>query len=69
MAVFKIAALQKSLEESVPSSELDLANKQYTELTEKYRSMLDSNKTLVAHKEASAGFQVIVCRSLQFLSQ
>uniref|UniRef100_A0A667Y9B7 Centrosomal protein 290 n=1 Tax=Myripristis murdjan TaxID=586833 RepID=A0A667Y9B7_9TELE len=33
MAAYKIAALQKALDDSVPSSNLERANKQYTELT------------------------------------
>jgi len=58
MASFKIAALQKALDDSVPSSELELANKQYTELTEKYRDKLESTKSLVAFKEEATGYQV-----------
>lgn len=37
MAIFKIAALQKVIDNSVSLSELELANKQYNELTAKYR--------------------------------
>ncbi len=58
MASFKIASLQKSLDESVPSSELDLQNKKYTELTEKYRDLLDKSNNLVIHSEATSGFEV-----------
>ncbi|XP_014381380.1 centrosomal protein of 290 kDa isoform X2 [Alligator sinensis] len=47
MANFKIAALQKILDSSVPLSELDLANKQYNELTAKYRDMLQKDNLLV----------------------
>jgi hypothetical protein len=71
MASFKIAALQKALDDSVPASELELANKQFAELTEKYRDKLESTKSLVAFKEESSGYQVIfiglnvmVCLSL-----
>ncbi|ELU00323.1 hypothetical protein CAPTEDRAFT_217708, partial [Capitella teleta] len=60
MATFKIAALQKSLEDSVPASDLEAANKQYTELTEKYRDMLERSNTLVARSEESSGFEVEV---------
>ncbi|CAI9583379.1 unnamed protein product, partial [Staurois parvus] len=35
IAAFKMAALQKALDYSVPSSELEMANKQYNELTAK----------------------------------
>uniref|UniRef100_A0A8C3J6Z0 Centrosomal protein 290 n=1 Tax=Calidris pygmaea TaxID=425635 RepID=A0A8C3J6Z0_9CHAR len=47
MASFKIAALQKALDGSVPLSELELANKQYNELTAKYRDMLQKDNLLV----------------------
>ncbi|KAM9293690.1 centrosomal protein of 290 kDa [Morus bassanus] len=47
MASFKIAALQKVLDGSVPLSELELANKQYNELTAKYRDMLQKDNFLV----------------------
>ncbi|KAM9471253.1 centrosomal protein of 290 kDa isoform 2-T3 [Clarias gariepinus] len=47
MAAFKMAALQKVLDDSVPSSELDRANKQYAELTMKYRDLLQKDNRLV----------------------
>lgn len=47
MAAYKIAALQKALDDSVPTSELDRANKQYTELTVKYRNMLQRDSHLI----------------------
>ncbi|NWU51426.1 CE290 protein, partial [Dromas ardeola] len=47
MASFKIAALQKALDGSVPLSELELANKQYNELTAKYRDVLQKDNVLV----------------------
>ncbi|XP_016312183.1 centrosomal protein of 290 kDa isoform X6 [Sinocyclocheilus anshuiensis] len=47
MAVFKMAALQKSLDGSVSASELERANKQYTELTIKYRNLLQKDNHLV----------------------
>ncbi|XP_051498635.1 centrosomal protein of 290 kDa isoform X2 [Apus apus] len=47
MASFKIAALQKVLDGSVPLSELELANKQYNALTAKYRDMLEKDNVLV----------------------
>ncbi|XP_075006769.1 centrosomal protein of 290 kDa isoform X4 [Calonectris borealis] len=47
MATFKIAALQKVLDGSVPLSELELANKQYNALTAKYRDMLQKDNLLV----------------------
>ncbi|CAB1322784.1 unnamed protein product [Coregonus sp. 'balchen'] len=47
MAAYKLAALQKALDDSVPSSELERANKHYTELTVKYRDMLQKDNHLV----------------------
>ncbi|XP_066489245.1 centrosomal protein of 290 kDa isoform X2 [Tiliqua scincoides] len=47
MATFKIAALQKVLDDSVSLTELEVANKQYNELTAKYRDMLQKDNFLV----------------------
>ncbi|XP_075994465.1 centrosomal protein of 290 kDa isoform X2 [Genypterus blacodes] len=47
MAAYKVGALQKALEESVPSPDLERANKQYTELTVKYRDLLQRDSRLV----------------------
>lgn len=47
MATFKIAALQKVIDNSVSLSELELANKQYSELTTKYRDILQKDNMLV----------------------
>ncbi|XP_070363135.1 centrosomal protein of 290 kDa isoform X3 [Equus asinus] len=47
MAMFKIAALQKAIDNSVSLSELELANKQYNELTAKYRDILQKDNMLV----------------------
>nr|XP_033491058.1 centrosomal protein of 290 kDa isoform X2 [Epinephelus lanceolatus] len=47
MAAYKITALQKALDDSVPSSDLEKANKQYTELTVKYRDMLQRDSRLI----------------------
>jgi len=62
MMSFKVCGLQKALEDSVPASQLDIANKQFMELTEKYRNLLESSKSLVAHTEESSGYQVEVKR-------
>jgi centrosomal protein CEP290 len=40
MASFQIDSLQKSLASSVPASDLDEANREYTDLTAKYRDLL-----------------------------
>ena len=45
IATYKIDALQKNLSESIPSSTLDEANRQYTELTMKYRDLLQNENT------------------------
>uniref|UniRef100_A0A8C6RHT0 Centrosomal protein 290 n=1 Tax=Nannospalax galili TaxID=1026970 RepID=A0A8C6RHT0_NANGA len=47
MAIFKIAALQKVIDNSVSLSELEVANKQYNELTTKYRDILQKDNMLV----------------------
>ncbi|XP_014825485.1 PREDICTED: centrosomal protein of 290 kDa isoform X3 [Poecilia mexicana] len=47
MAAYKITALQKALDDSVPASELERANKQYTKLTVKYRDVLQKDSLLV----------------------
>ncbi|XP_015227720.1 PREDICTED: centrosomal protein of 290 kDa isoform X2 [Cyprinodon variegatus] len=47
MAAYKIGALQKALDDSVPASELERANKQYTELTVKYRDVLQKDSLLI----------------------
>ncbi|XP_068458715.1 centrosomal protein of 290 kDa [Clinocottus analis] len=47
MSAYKIAALQKALDDSVPSSDLERANRQYTELTVKYRDALQRDGQLV----------------------
>uniref|UniRef100_A0ABM5GFH0 Centrosomal protein of 290 kDa n=1 Tax=Pogona vitticeps TaxID=103695 RepID=A0ABM5GFH0_9SAUR len=47
MATFKISALQKVLDNSVPLNELEMANKQYNDLTAKYRDMLQKDNLLV----------------------
>ena len=61
MASFKIATLQKTREESVPLSELEAANKQYQELTEKYRDLLERSNTMIAKNEHSATLEVLLC--------
>ncbi|XP_034391812.1 centrosomal protein of 290 kDa isoform X5 [Cyclopterus lumpus] len=47
MAAYKMAALQKALDDSVPSSDLERANKQFTELTVKYRDTLQRDGRLM----------------------
>ncbi|KAM9311658.1 centrosomal protein of 290 kDa [Gastrophryne carolinensis] len=47
VVAFKIASLQKALDNSVPISELESANREYNELTAKYRDMLQKDNLLV----------------------
>ncbi|XP_075130641.1 centrosomal protein of 290 kDa [Leptodactylus fuscus] len=47
IAAFKVTSLQKALDDSVPLSELEIANKQYNDLTAKYRDMLQKDNLLV----------------------
>uniref|UniRef100_A0A8C4SDF7 Centrosomal protein 290 n=1 Tax=Erpetoichthys calabaricus TaxID=27687 RepID=A0A8C4SDF7_ERPCA len=47
MAAFRIASLQKSLDNSVSSTELEKANKQFNDLTIKYRDLLQKDNMLV----------------------
>ena len=48
MATYKIHALQQALNDSVPGKDLENANKQYNELTAKYRDLLQRENTLVS---------------------
>lgn len=59
MASFKIAALQKALDGSVPLSDLELANKQYNALTAKYRDMLQKDNLLVQRTTNMEHMEVI----------
>ncbi|KAM9807665.1 centrosomal protein of 290 kDa [Neosynchiropus ocellatus] len=47
MSAYKIEALQKALDDSVPSSDMEKANKQYTALTVKYRDLLQRDGHLI----------------------
>ena len=55
---FQVAALQKTLDDSVPAYELENTNKHFTELTERYRDLLEKSNTLVARTEESSGYEV-----------
>uniref|UniRef100_A0A0L8IEA8 Uncharacterized protein n=1 Tax=Octopus bimaculoides TaxID=37653 RepID=A0A0L8IEA8_OCTBM len=56
-STFKINALQKALEDSVASEELEKANKEYQSLTESYRDLLEREHLFVAKSEAFAGLE------------
>uniref|UniRef100_A0A3P8WRW7 Centrosomal protein of 290kDa coiled-coil region domain-containing protein n=1 Tax=Cynoglossus semilaevis TaxID=244447 RepID=A0A3P8WRW7_CYNSE len=47
MSAYKVSALQKALDDSVPSSELEKANRQFTDLTVKYRDLLQRDSGLI----------------------
>ena len=56
MASYKMAVLQRSLDESCPSAELAAANREFSELTAKYRDLLQREHTLV---ERSSKLEVL----------
>ena len=66
MAAFKMAALQKALDDSVSAYDLDKANKEFTTLTEKYRDLLEKSNSLVARTEQTSGFEVTSKQSNSF---
>lgn len=59
MATFRIAALQKSLDDSVPELELQIVNKKYNELTSKYRDLLQQGNHLISKSTAVENLEVI----------
>ena len=60
LATYKIDGLQKSLAESIPSSTLDEANKQYSELTMKYRDLLQNETTRNAQERRQEEYDLII---------
>ncbi|PWA24537.1 hypothetical protein CCH79_00011844 [Gambusia affinis] len=65
MAAYKITALQKALDDSVPASELERANKHYTELTVKYRDVLQKDSLLVQKTSSLQHLEVSENESLR----
>lgn len=59
-AAYQIAALQKALDDSVPLSELERANRQYTELTIKYRDVLQRDSCLIQRSTNLQHLQVSI---------
>ena len=49
MYCFKIESLQKSIEDSVPLASLENANRQYNEITAKYRDLLQKQQSQSLH--------------------
>jgi centrosomal protein CEP290 len=47
MLTYKISALQSMLEDSVPLTTLEAVNRQFSELTSKYRDLLQKEHSLV----------------------
>jgi centrosomal protein CEP290 len=47
MSTYRLSALQTMLQDSVPLTVLETANKQFTELTSKYRDLLQKEQSLV----------------------
>ena len=58
MSTYRVASLQKTLEDTVPASEMELANRQMNELTSKYRDLLQRENALVAQSNAVANLEV-----------
>ena len=56
MAAYKIDSLQKNLAASVPQSTLDEANREYAEITMKYRDVLENENT----KNAQVRFEAFL---------
>lgn len=62
MSTYKIGVLQQALDESVPATELESANKQYNELTAKYRDIIQRENSLVARSAIVDNLEVrFVC--------
>ena len=59
MSTYKIGVLQQALDESVPGAELEAANKQYNELTAKYRDIIQRENSLVARSAIVDNLEVV----------
>ena len=70
MCTYKIGVLQQALDESIPAAELEAANKQYNELTAKYRDIIQRENNLLARSAVVDNLQVIteLFRQLHILS-
>ena len=62
MANFKITSFQKQLEESVPIIKLEEVNKQYNEVVQNYRQLLDKQDIFENRNEALINSEVILCQ-------
>ena len=63
--MFKISVLQKALEESVSSVDLERANKEYQNLTEKYRDLLEKENMFVSKSETVSNLEVTFSHCLK----
>ena len=55
---FKMKSFQNTLEESVPMSSLETANRQYNEITAKYRDLLQKQQSHTAHSRTTEELQL-----------
>ena len=60
MYCFKIESLQKSIEDSVPVASLENANRQYNEITAKYRDLLQKQQSQSLHVKNMEDLQLQV---------
>ncbi len=60
MATFKIESLQQAMSESVPSSSLEDANRQYAELTARYRHLLEKEQSHSANERRMEEMELVV---------
>lgn len=58
--MYKITALQKALEDTVPMSQVEASNRQLNELTAKYRDLLQRENSMMARSSAFDHLQVSV---------
>jgi hypothetical protein len=67
MANFKITSFQKQLEESVPILKLEEVNKQYNEVVQNYRQLLDKQDIFENRNEALLKSEVIQNQLFNFI--
>nr|CAD7588753.1 unnamed protein product [Timema genevievae] len=57
MLTYQVSALQSSLQDSVPLTTLETTNRQYNELTSKYRDLLQNENSLMCEGQMAARLQ------------
>lgn len=60
MSNFKILSFQKQLEECVPISKLEAVNKEYDEVVQNYRQLLEKQDVFETKNEMLLSFEVSV---------